>query len=195
MFQDLVKKSFIVLKQPPQEIRTGSKFKADALSLVGNKIFAECSANPSVTVSLLPGDEAVNLNPKTFSAHVEKENEGKKFGFINNSKETFGNNKAKKVPDKALVDFQNLQFSNKPEHRIKRNRANGPVTEELFALVFRTEVTCYGLKFDIWTHSSPIVIISHDSQKEQASATTLWDNAGNKAFERQDELPWPQVFA
>lgn len=182
-FHNLVSSTFMVVKQPPQVLRTGSRFTSEVSLLIGNKIFQEF---PSVIVSLMPGGEAAKLNFETFTAHVEDENKGNRCGTINN------NSSAEMFEDKnkTQVKFQNLQIV---KGSVKRSRSR-ECTEDMFSLIFRTKFTCYGLEFNLWTRSLPLVIVSHDDQRMKAEAIIAWDNAGYEPFDIHQDLPWNQVF-
>ena len=156
--------------------------------MVGNKkIFGECT---DVIVSILPSKEADKLNPELLKAHIEKENKGDKHkcGVINNNTGKFGNDKKKNVDDKSLVSFSNLQLKN-----IKRTGENDCVAEDLFSFVFRTKITCMDMQIQLWTKSLPLAVISHDIYRKEASATVLWNNAGDNAFEKQEKQTWKKV--
>jgi len=177
LFYHLVSSTFMVVKQPPQVLRTGSRFTTEVVSLVGTKIF-EKTGTTSVTASILPCEEVAELtNP-----NIEKKNyRTNKWGEINNNIQTFENS--------ARAKFQYLQLKS-----IKRTKANECVSEDLFSLIFHTKFECQGLEFQLWTPSLPMVVISHDSQRMKSNATIVWSNAGNHPFETQKELPWIQVF-
>ena len=71
---------------------------------------------------------------------------------------------------------------------------NQCVSEEMFALIFRTHFEVTGMQIELWTPSLPMIIISHDSQKKQAQSTVVWDNAGEGSFDIPEELQWGQVM-
>ena len=94
------------------------------------------------------------------------------------------------------VEFRNLQLK-----KIKRpeRQANKGVMEEKFSIVFWTEfVMGEGeLKFQLWTLSTPVVVIVHGNQEPQALATVTWDNAFAESmrspFVVTDKVTWGQV--
>ena len=94
------------------------------------------------------------------------------------------------------VEFRNLQLK-----KIKRpeKQANKGVMEEKFSIVFWTEfVMGEGeLKFQLWTLSTPVVVIVHGNQEPQALATVTWDNAFAESmrspFVVTDKVTWGQV--
>ena len=94
------------------------------------------------------------------------------------------------------VEFRNLQLK-----KIKRpeKQANKGVMEEKFSIVFWTEfVMGEGeLKFQLWTLSTPVVVIVHGNQEPQALATVTWDNAFAESMRRPfvvtDKVTWGQV--
>ena len=53
------------------------------------------------------------------------------------------------------------------------------------------------LKFQLWTLSTPVVVIVHGNQEPQALATVTWDNAFAESmrspFVVTDKVTWGQV--
>ena len=102
------------------------------------------------------------------------------------------------IKKELSVEFPNLQLK-----KIKRpeKHANKGVMEEKFSIVFWTEfVMGEGepeLKFQLWTLSTPVVVIVHGNQEPQALATVTWDNAFAESMRRPfvvtDKVTWGQV--
>ena len=74
------------------------------------------------------------------------------------------------------VSFRNMQLK-----KIKRAEKKGTesVMDEKFSLFFQSQFSVGGgeLMFQVWTLSSPVVVIVHGNQEPHAWATVTWDNA------------------
>jgi len=178
-FEKLVTSTFMVARQPPQVIRTGGKFTAEIISLVGNKLLSK-SYTPFITASILPLEEVnkiLNCNTR------EKNILAKKCGDLTNNVQKFENGTT------FQAKFHNIQLKS-----FKRNKSKECVSEDLCSLMFTTNLKCHGMEFQLSTSSLAVAVVSHDSQRMKANATILWNNAGNQFFETQAELPWIQVF-
>ena len=78
---------------------------------------------------------------------------------------------------------------------------NGKIANE-FIYIFSVLGFVMGegeLKFQLWTLSTPVVVIVHGNQEPQALATVTWDNAFAESMRRPfvvtDKVTWGQVSA
>ena len=161
-----------------QVIRTGNKFSSDVALLVAKKLFGK-TQTPAVSALIVPGEKISGLmDPGT-------ENILESVGEIKHNNQFFEQEGTK-------VKFQFLQLEKRPQRK-GGTKMNERVSDDLYSIVFHTNFTCHGIQFTLWTHSLPIVVVVHDSQKLQAYATIIWENAGSTKFQIQRELPWNQV--
>uniref|UniRef100_A0A671XR78 Signal transducer and activator of transcription n=1 Tax=Sparus aurata TaxID=8175 RepID=A0A671XR78_SPAAU len=172
----LVTSTFIIEKQPPQVLKTQTKFAATVRLLVGGKL-------------------NVHMNPPQVKATIISEQQAKcsvDDGILNNNcvmeyHQTTGT---------LSAHFRNMSLK-----RIKRSDRRGAesVTEEKFTILFESQFSVGGneLVFQVKTLSLPVVVIVHGSQDNNATATVLWDNAfaepGRVPFLVPDKVLWPQL--
>ena len=185
---NLVTGTFIIEKQPPQVMKTNTRFTATVRLLVGGILNVHMAA-PSVSVSIVSENQANQLlvsNPNT-----PKKKEDFSSGDILNGTGTMEYHNATK---QVSVSFRNLQLK-----KIKRTEKKGTesVMDEKFSVLFWTEFLVGDLKFQLWTLSLPVVVIVHGNQEPQALATVTWDNAfaewGRRPFVVPDKVTWGQV--
>ncbi|XP_038139050.1 signal transducer and activator of transcription 6 [Cyprinodon tularosa] len=179
--KDLIESSFVVEKQPPQVIKTQSKFSATVRYLLGEK--------------LIPG------TPVTVRAQIINENQAKNLSLAS------GENVGELINNTAVMDKNtasrttNATFRNMSIKKIKRADRKGAesVTEEKFALMFTANIaiTNYEVPFRIQIISQPVVIIVHGSQDNNAVATIIWDCAFAEPerlpFVVPDRVPWKMM--
>ncbi|KAM4563255.1 signal transducer and activator of transcription 6 [Odontesthes bonariensis] len=170
LLQALIESSLLVEKQPPQVIKTQSKFSTTVRFLLGEK------AAPGKPVMLKA--QIINELQARNLGSVPSENVGE---LINNSA-ILEHNPATKS---ACATFRNMSIK-----KIKRADRKGSesVTEEKFALLFYTEITITGCDtpYRIQMISHPVVVIVHGSQDNNALATIIWD----AAFSEPDRAPF-----
>ncbi|KAG2467862.1 STA5A protein, partial [Polypterus senegalus] len=164
LLKSLIQSSLIVDKQPPQVIKTQSKFSTTVRFLLGERMN---SAKPAVIkAQIITEAQARNLGQP---GSVLSENVGE---LINNSA-ILDHNAATKT---TCCTFRNMSIK-----KIKRTDRKGSesVTEEKFALLFSSEINIMGCEttYSIQVISLPIVIIVHGSQDNNALATIIWDCA------------------
>ncbi|XP_024149622.1 signal transducer and activator of transcription 6 [Oryzias melastigma] len=170
LLQSLFDNSLIVEKQPPQVIKTQSKFSTAVRCLLGEKV--------------VPG------KPVVIKAQVINELQAKNLGnmpseivaeLINNQS-ILEKNPGNKT---TCATFRNMSVK-----KIKRADRKGSesVTEEKFAILFSTEILYNGCStpYMIQMISLPVVITVHGSQDSNALATILWDCA----FARPERVPF-----
>jgi len=185
---NLVTGTFIIEKQPPQVMKTNTRFTATVRLLVGGVLNVHMAA-PSVSVSIVSENQANQLLVSGNSTPKRKEDFNS--GDILNGTGTMEYHNATK---QVSVSFRNLQLK-----KIKRTEKKGTesVMDEKFSVLFWTEFTVGDLKFQLWTLSLPVVVIVHGNQEPQALATVTWDNAfaewGRRPFVVPDKVTWGQV--
>ncbi|XP_077357807.1 signal transducer and activator of transcription 5B-like isoform X2 [Festucalex cinctus] len=161
----LVTSTFIIEKQPPQVLRTHTKFAATVRLLVGGKL--NVHMNPPQVKAVIVSEQQAKALLKNESTHSESSGE-----ILNNN---------------CVMEYQqatgtlSAHFRNMSLKRIKRSDRRGAesVTEEKFTVLFESQFSIGGneLVFHVKTLSLPVVVIVHGSQDNNATATVLWDNA------------------
>uniref|UniRef100_A0A3P9L5I2 Signal transducer and activator of transcription n=1 Tax=Oryzias latipes TaxID=8090 RepID=A0A3P9L5I2_ORYLA len=181
----LVTSTFIIEKQPPQVLKTQTKFAATVRLLVGGKLNVHMSP-PQVKAAIVSEQQAKAL-VKNESTNSESSGE-----ILNNN---------------CVMEYHqatgtlSAHFRNMSLKRIKRSDRRGAesVTEEKFTILFESQFSVGGneLGFHVKTMSLPVVVIVHGSQDNNATATVLWDNAfaepGRVPFVVPDKVKWPQI--
>ncbi|MGH0156592.1 UNVERIFIED_CONTAM: hypothetical protein FKN15_031763 [Acipenser sinensis] len=181
----LVTSTFIIEKQPPQVLKTQTKFAATVRLLVGGKL--NVHMNP-------PQVKATIISEQQAKALLKKEN------TRNDSSGEILNNNCVMEYHQATGTLS-AHFRNMSLKRIKRSDRRGAesVTEEKFTILFESQFSVGGneLMFQVKTLSLPVVVIVHGSQDNNATATVLWDNAfaepGRVPFSVPDKVLWPQL--
>uniref|UniRef100_H2MH80 Signal transducer and activator of transcription n=1 Tax=Oryzias latipes TaxID=8090 RepID=H2MH80_ORYLA len=179
----LVTSTFIIEKQPPQVLKTQTKFAATVRLLVGGKLNVHMSP-PQVKAAIVSEQQAKAL--------VKNES-------TNSSGEILNNNCVMEYHQ--ATGTLSAHFRNMSLKRIKRSDRRGAesVTEEKFTILFESQFSVGGneLGFHVKTMSLPVVVIVHGSQDNNATATVLWDNAfaepGRVPFVVPDKVKWPQI--
>uniref|UniRef100_A0A8C7GHN2 Signal transducer and activator of transcription n=1 Tax=Oncorhynchus kisutch TaxID=8019 RepID=A0A8C7GHN2_ONCKI len=178
LLQTLIQSSLMVDKQPPQVIKTQSKF--------------------STTVRYLLGEKVAPGKPVLFKAQIITEAQARNLGhenvgeLINNTAILEHNTSGKST----CATFRNMSIK-----KIKRADRKGSesVTEEKFALFFTTEISITGcdIPYKIQMISVPVVVIVHGSQDNNALATIIWDCAFSEPeripFLVPERVPWKQM--
>ena len=137
-------------------------------------------------VSIVPGEKVKDL----FDPQKLKKKDELNCGEIVNSKKALMYDRAK---GEASTEYQNLML--KKITREKGKKSSNLVTEEMFSIIFWTELSWENIEFQLCIPSMPVVVVSHDSQKIQAMATITWNNAGEESFVHPENLPWGQVIS
>lgn len=188
LLSNLVTGTFIIEKQPPQVMKTNTRFTATVRLLVGGQLQVHM-ASPSVCVNIVSESQAAQLLNST--AHGSGKREEYSSGEILNGQ---GHMEYHAATRQVSVTFRNLQLK-----RIKRTEKKGTesVMEEKFSVYFWTEFQIGELKFQVWTLSLPVVVIVHGNQEPQALATITWDNAfaewGRPPFRVPEKVPWSKM--
>ena len=185
LLDQLVKSSFVIEKQPPQVLKTNTRFSATIRLLVGTKLNVHMSP-PVVTASIISESQANSL---LRAGHTKKTSSGD----IVNNKQTMEYHQA---TGQLSVSFRNMSLK-----KIKRAEKKGTesVMDEKFALLFWSEFSIGNGEFhyQVCAPSLPVVVIVHGNQEPHAWATILWDNAfaewGRQPFIVPEKVPWLQV--
>uniref|UniRef100_A0A8C9WE67 Signal transducer and activator of transcription n=1 Tax=Scleropages formosus TaxID=113540 RepID=A0A8C9WE67_SCLFO len=165
----LVTSTFIIEKQPPQVLKTQTKFAATVRLLVGGRLNVHMNP-PQVKATIIIGTPCILNNNCVMEYH-----------------QTTGT---------LSAHFRNMSL--KRIKRSDRRGAES-VTEEKFTILFESQFSVGGneLVFQVKTLSLPVVVIVHGSQDNNATATVLWDNAfaepGRVPFLVPDKVLWPQL--
>uniref|UniRef100_A0A8C6KGW7 Signal transducer and activator of transcription n=1 Tax=Nothobranchius furzeri TaxID=105023 RepID=A0A8C6KGW7_NOTFU len=181
----LVTSTFIIEKQPPQVLKTQTKFAATVRLLVGGKL-------------------NVHMNPPQVKATIISEQQAK---ALLKNENTRNESSGEILNNNCVMEYHqttgtlSAHFRNMSLKRIKRSDRRGAesVTEEKFTILFESQfsVGSNELVFQVKTLSLPVVVIVHGSQDNNATATVLWDNAfaeaGRVPFLVPDKVLWPQL--
>ncbi|XP_018414337.1 PREDICTED: signal transducer and activator of transcription 5B [Nanorana parkeri] len=181
----LVTSTFIIEKQPPQVLKTQTKFAATVRLLVGGKL-------------------NVHMNPPQVKATIISELQAK---ALLKNENTRNESSGEILNNCCVMEYHqatgtlSAHFRNMSLKRIKRSDRRGAesVTEEKFTILFESQFSVGGneLVFQVKTLSLPVVVIVHGSQDNNATATVLWDNAfaepGRVPFVVPEKVLWPQL--
>ncbi|XP_058413848.1 signal transducer and activator of transcription 6 isoform X2 [Diceros bicornis minor] len=177
VLRTLVTSSFLVEKQPPQVLKTQTKFQAGVRFLLGLRFLGAPAKPPLVRADMVTEKQARELSmPQGPGAGAESSGE-----IINNT-----------VPLENSIPGNccSALFKNLLLKKIKRCERKGTesVTEEKCAVLFSTSFTLGPNKLPIQLQalSLPLVVIVHGNQDNNAKATILWDNA----FSEMDRVPF-----
>uniref|UniRef100_A0A671XRD8 Signal transducer and activator of transcription 6, interleukin-4 induced n=1 Tax=Sparus aurata TaxID=8175 RepID=A0A671XRD8_SPAAU len=183
LLQVLIQSSLVVEKQPPQVIKTQSKF--------------------STTVRYLLGEKVAPGKPVVLKAQIINELQARNLGSVP------GDNVGELINNTAILEHNTSSkstcatFRNMSIKKIKRADRKGSesVTEEKFALLFSTEISITGCDtpYRIQMISLPVVVIVHGSQDNNALATIIWDCAFSEAdrvpFVVPERVPWRMMYS
>ena len=140
LLSNLVTGTFIIEKQPPQVMKTNTRFTATVRLLVGGQLNVHM-ASPSVSVSIISEAQANNLLKASNQTHKRREDYNS--GEILNGQ---GNMEYHAATRQVSVTFRTLQLK-----RIKRTEKKGTesVMEEKFSVLFWTEFRVSELQFQV----------------------------------------------
>uniref|UniRef100_A0A803SLB3 Signal transducer and activator of transcription 6 n=1 Tax=Anolis carolinensis TaxID=28377 RepID=A0A803SLB3_ANOCA len=180
IFNAFIKNSFLVDKQPPQVLKTQTKFQATVRFLLGPHLLKSPHTSFMVTADIVTEKQARELTTNP-SGGVFSESSGE---IVNNTAplETTATSNA------CCALFKNMLLK-----KIKRcdRKSTESVTEEKCAVLFSVSL-CLGpnkTNFHLQALSLPIVVIVHGNQDNNAKATILWDNA----FAAPNRIPFVVV--
>ncbi|XP_061062051.1 signal transducer and activator of transcription 6 isoform X1 [Eubalaena glacialis] len=188
VLRTLITSSFLVEKQPPQVLKTQTKFQAGVRFLLGLRFLAAPAKPLMVRADMVTEKQARELSmpqgpgagawDEPLSDLPGRESTGE---IINNTVSLENS-----IPGNCCSAlFKNLLLK-----KIKRCERKGTesVTEEKCAVLFSTSFTLSPNKLPIQLQalSLPLVVIVHGNQDNNAKATILWDNA----FSEMDRVPF-----
>ncbi|XP_074835598.1 signal transducer and activator of transcription 6 isoform X2 [Carettochelys insculpta] len=184
----LVKSSFLVEKQPPQVLKTQTKFQASVRFLLGPRLLLASAKPVMVKADMVTEKQARELALGGYGTLLSEST-----GEIVHSTVALETNAASAT---SSATFKSMLLK-----RIKRCERKGSesVTEEKCAVLFSTDVTLGpgNLVFRLQALSLPIVVIVHGNQDNNAKATVLWDNAfsepGRVPFVVAERVPWEKM--
>ncbi|CAJ0939759.1 unnamed protein product [Ranitomeya imitator] len=189
----LIKSSFLVDKQPPQVLKTQTKFQASVNFMLGSRILTGVNKMPMIRASIITEKRAQELFGASAST-CDTGNDGA--GEIENGRSLFEFTQATQT---CGAVFKNMLLK-----KIKRCERKGSesVTEEKCAILFTAEIHFSGATYIIQALSLPLVVIVHGNQDNNAKATILWDNAfseivvytnARQPFYVQEKVPWRKM--
>ncbi|XP_062488630.1 signal transducer and activator of transcription 6 isoform X2 [Pezoporus occidentalis] len=188
VLSSLVKSSFLVEKQPPQVLKTQTKFQASVRFLLGPRLL-KASAKPyMVRAEMVTEKQARELALSAYSSTLSEST-----GEIMHNVVALETNPTSGT---CCANFKNVLLK-----KIKRCERKGSesVTEEKCAVLFSTSValTASNLSIHLQVLSLPIVVIVHGNQDNNAKATVLWDNAFSEIdrvpFVVAERVPWDKM--
>lgn len=194
--QYIILSAFIVEKQPPQVMKTNTRFSATVRWLIGPQLGITMS-NPMVECIILSESQAQRY---CGARQVGDPKPGSSGEILNSNCQMEYMQQTRHFS----VNFRNMQLK-----KIKRTEKKGTesVMDEKFALLFYTNIDVNSLhnsvndvhngtnyKITAWTLSLPVVVIVHGNQEPQSWATITWDNAfseiSREPFVVPDHVPW-----
>lgn len=177
LLQNLIKSAFIVEKQPTQVLRTEFKFSASVRLLTPN-LGIELN-NPSIFVSLYLQPQSVGLSRQNCE-------------ILNNT----GKFDIQPATHHLCCTFNNMKFKLKKSKRTEKQEGV-KVTEEKYALIFKSTFRTADLEINVSVTTLPIVIIVHLHQEPLSWGTITWDNAfsiiGRQDFYVPDKVSWSHL--
>ncbi|CAF4942839.1 unnamed protein product [Pieris macdunnoughi] len=190
LLSTLVTSTFVIEKQPPQVMKTNTRFTATVRLLVGGQLNVHMTP-PRVTVVIISEQQA-QLLLKSDSQSGRGKQPVECGDILNNS----GCMEYQPTSRQLSVSFRNMQL-----RKIKRAEKKGTesVMDEKLTLLFQSEFNVGGgeLVFQVWTLSLPVVVIVHGNQEPHGWATVTWDNAfsppGRVPFAVPDKVTWCQL--
>lgn len=176
--------TFVVEKQPPQVMKTNTRFSTTIRMLIGGRLNIYLTP-PHVKVSIISEAQACAF------ARSEGFSTDEASGEILNSAGNMEYNAASKL---LSISFRNMSLK-----KIKRAEKKGTesVMDEKFCLLFQSIVKVGNLNFAVRTQSLPVVVIVHGNQEPDAWATVTWDNAFSRPqrvpFAVPEIVPWREL--
>ncbi|KAF9417233.1 hypothetical protein HW555_005635 [Spodoptera exigua] len=170
LLSTLVTSTFVIEKQPPQVMKTNTRFTATVRLLVGGQLNVYMTP-PRVSVVIISEQQAQLLLKSETQAGKGKQ--PVECGDILNNT---GSMEYQPTSRQLSVSFRNMQL-----RKIKRAEKKGTesVMDEKLTLLFQSQFNVGGgeLVFQVWTLSLPVVVIVHGNQEPHGWATVTWDNA------------------
>ena len=182
LLQILIKQTVIVEVQPPQVLKTNTRFATTIRLLAGGALNIKM-ISPVVSVSIVSEQQAQmsqQFQEKTVLNSGELLNCLGSFEFNEHSFKLA-----------AIFRAMQLKKINRSEKRGAEN-----VTDEKFALLFQSTFTIGDGELNIYMTvlSMPVVVIVHGNQEPQSHATILWDNSfsvlNRRPFDVDSVVSW-----
>lgn len=172
----LVSGTFVIEKQPPQVMKTNTRFQSTVRLLVGGRLNVHMSP-PQVKVSIISEAQASVLARN--DVHPNSEVAGEILNSI-------GAMEYHQATRQLAVSFRNMSLK-----RIKRAEKKGSesVMDEKFCLLFQSVIKVADMTFSVQTRSLPVVVIVHGNQEPHAWATVTWDNAFSDSLRKPFLVP------
>ncbi|KAM8990465.1 signal transducer and activator of transcription 6 isoform 3-T3 [Ara ararauna] len=188
VLSSLVKSSFLVERQPPQVLKTQTKFQASVRFLLGPQLLKALAKPYMVRAEMVTEKQARELALSAYSSTLSEST-----GEIMHNVVALETNPTSGT---CCANFKNVLLK-----KIKRCERKGSesVTEEKCAVLFSTSValTTHNLSIHLQVLSLPIVVIVHGNQDNNAKATILWDNAFSEIdrvpFVVAERVPWDKM--
>ncbi|XP_034659878.1 signal transducer and transcription activator isoform X3 [Drosophila subobscura] len=186
--KNLVCAAFIVDKQPPQVMKTNTRFAASVRWLIGSQLGIH--NNPPTIECIIMSENQANRFV-TRGTQMDSTLAGQSSGEIQNCSSTMEYQQNNHI---FSASFRNMQLK-----KIKRAEKKGTesVMDEKFALFFYATTTVNDYQIRVWTLSLPVVVIVHGNQEPQSWATITWDNAFadivREPFMITDRVTWAQL--
>ncbi|XP_060808492.1 signal transducer and activator of transcription 5B isoform X4 [Amyelois transitella] len=190
LLSTLVTSTFVIEKQPPQVMKTNTRFTATVRLLVGGQLNVYMTP-PRVSVVIISEQQA-QLLLKSDTQGGKSKQPVECGDILNNT----GVMEYQATSRQLSVSFRNMQL-----RKIKRAEKKGTesVMDEKLTLLFQSQFNVGGgeLVFQVWTLSLPVVVIVHGNQEPHGWATVTWDNAfspsGRVPFAVPDKVTWGQL--
>ncbi|XP_055847354.1 signal transducer and transcription activator isoform X4 [Episyrphus balteatus] len=182
----LILSAFIVEKQPPQVMKTNTRFAAAVRWLVGPQLGINMNS-PNIECIILSEAQAQRHCTQRQMSEATPHSSGE---ILNN----VGTMEYQQQSRIFSASFRNMQLK-----KIKRAEKKGTesVMDEKFALLFYTSVIVNDYRIRVWTLSLPVVVIVHGNQEPQSWATITWDNAFSEIvrepFQVPDRVSWARL--
>ncbi|XP_039948885.1 signal transducer and transcription activator-like [Bactrocera tryoni] len=186
----LVLSAFIVERQPPQVMKTHTRFAAAVRWLIGPQLEIY-RTNPTIECVILSEAQAQRHAAHNSITDMQTAAPPQSSGEILNNVSSMEFQQATRV---FSASFRNMQLK-----KIKRAEKKGTesVMDEKFSLLFYTTVVFNEFKISCWTLSLPVVVIVHGNQEPQSWATITWDNAFSditrEPFQVPEKVRWQQL--
>ncbi|XP_037955959.1 signal transducer and transcription activator isoform X2 [Teleopsis dalmanni] len=203
----LVFSAFVVEKQPPQVMKTHTRFAAAVRWLIGPQLGVHMNT-PTVECVILSEAQALRQYTQRLVGDSTSSPPPSSGEILNN----LGTLEYQQQTRVLQASFRNMQLK-----KIKRAEKKGTesVMDEKFSLLFYTStivnefkinvsifVVCLVYKYNfiilqVWTLSLPVVVIVHGNQEPQSWATITWDNAFSEIMREPFQVPervsWSQL--
>ncbi|VVC45316.1 p53-like transcription factor, DNA-binding,STAT transcription factor, DNA-binding, subdomain,STAT [Cinara cedri] len=180
----LVTSTFVIITQPPQVLKTNTRFVAEVRLLIGGKLNIHMTS-PMVKVSIVSETQVNQIIGR-------KKPDGESCGEILNCT---GKMEYQPTQRHFSTNFRSMQLK-----KIKRTEKKGTesVMDEKFSILFSSTFFIGNeFQFEVWNLSLPVVVIVHGNQDPHAWATVTWDNAFAEPqrvpFSVPDKVPWRNI--